>query len=98
MAQHDAYATWQTLRRDARRWTLIDLHRSVIVSASQLVLDATLPVPLRALDALQLSCGLQAQRRAQNNGLSLIFLTADTRLASAAVHVGMAIDNPNNHP
>lgn len=54
--------------------------------------------PLRAYDAVQLASALRAQRIRVSLGMSaLIFLSADTRLLTAAQAEGFTTDNPNLH-
>jgi len=54
---------------------------------------------LRAYDAVQLASALRANRALQAARLpSLLFLSADDRLITAATHEGLATDNPNSHP
>ncbi|MGI8638670.1 MAG: type II toxin-antitoxin system VapC family toxin [Pyrinomonadaceae bacterium] len=53
---------------------------------------------LRGYDAVQLASAIEANRLRQINGLlSIIFISADSNLNSAAQAEGMAVDNPNNH-
>jgi predicted nucleic acid-binding protein len=50
---------------------------------------------LRTLDAIQLASAIEAS---QYFGVSMTFLSADTRLLAAAAAEGFAIDDPNRHP
>lgn len=50
---------------------------------------------LRALDAIQLACGLKVRASIDK---SIIFLSADVLLLAAATAEGFTIDNPNLHP
>lgn len=55
--------------------------------------------PLRAFDAVQLSSALVANQLALSQGLPAItFLSADTRLTTAAQSEGLLVDNPNHYP
>lgn len=54
---------------------------------------------LRAFDAIQLSSALMANQLALAQGLSaIVFLSADTRLTTAAQSEGLLVDNPNRYP
>ena len=54
--------------------------------------------PLRAYDAVQLATALSANDLLLASGLqALTFLSADTRLLSAAQAEGMAVNDPNAH-
>lgn len=52
--------------------------------------------PLKAYDAVQLASALQA-RQTIPPGSSIIFLSADDQLPSAATAEGFLTDNPNRH-
>ncbi len=52
--------------------------------------------PLRAYDAVQLASAMLAQFRLET--ASLVFLTADDRLLTAAAAEGLLTDNHNLHP
>lgn len=55
--------------------------------------------PLRAYDAVQLAAALSAQAVLQASGLpALVFLSADTRLLTAAHAEGLVVDDANAHP
>jgi uncharacterized protein len=55
--------------------------------------------PLRAYDAVQLASGLLANDALLNAGVPrLTFISADTRLLSAAAAEGLATDDPNLYP
>lgn len=51
--------------------------------------------PLRALDAIQLACAIQAQKLLM---VSMTCVSNDHNLLSAAALEGFATDNPNLHP
>ena len=54
---------------------------------------------LRGYDAVQLAVALELENRFQTNNLSsIIFISADNDLNSAAQAENLAVDNPNNHP
>ena len=54
---------------------------------------------LRGYDAVQLASAIEANDLRQINALSsIIFVSADNALNSAAQTEGLAVDNPNNHP
>jgi predicted nucleic acid-binding protein len=55
--------------------------------------------PLRAYDAVQLACALQARDDASNLGLAPpTFVCADAALLAVAAAEGLPVDNPNDHP
>ncbi len=51
--------------------------------------------PLRALDAIQLACGLHAVAILKT---SMTFITADINLLTIAASEGFTVDNPNSYP
>jgi uncharacterized protein len=53
---------------------------------------------LRAYDAVLLASALELQTRLVINGRSLIFVSADVRLLTAASLEGLTTDDPNLHP
>lgn len=54
--------------------------------------------PLRAYDAVQLACALQARDELQAAGLDVpTFVSADKALLTFARHEGLRTDNPNDH-
>lgn len=54
---------------------------------------------LRGYDAVQLASAIETDRLRRANGLSsIIFVSADNALNSAAQAEGLTIDNPNNYP
>lgn len=57
--------------------------------------DLVAKYPLRALDAIQLACALEATIAL---GETLTFTCADTDLLNAAVSEGFSTDNPLAHP
>lgn len=52
---------------------------------------------LRAFDALQLACALQARATLATINVPLVFVSADIRLLSVAAQEGFETDNPNAH-
>ena len=55
--------------------------------------------PLRAYDSVQLASALEVNIRLINSGLSpIVFVSADSRLLTAASTEGLTIDNPDLHP
>lgn len=55
--------------------------------------------PLRAYDAVQLASVIVSARQLRTAGVgTLTFISADTRLLSAAMSEGLLTDNPANHP
>lgn len=73
----------------------------VIVTQTATVLDAARQLierhPLRAYDAVQLASAIQARQTMPSGAASIIFLSADNQLLSAATAEGFATDNPNLH-
>ncbi len=69
----------------------IPIDNKILVSARVLV-DK---YPLRALDAIQLACALEAM--AQFNE-AMTFLSADRNLLAVAALDGLGTDDPNLHP
>ena len=54
---------------------------------------------LRGYDAVQLAAALYIERELKASGLSsLIFVSADSELNSAALTEGLTVENPNDHP
>jgi uncharacterized protein len=70
---------------------LIDLDETVLDRARDLLLKH----PLRTLDAIQLACALEA---AHLFNIQPNFISADTRLLTAASAEGLPTDDPNLHP
>ena len=77
------------------QYQVVELNQALAERAGQLVSQ----YPLRAYDAVQLASVLQIQPTfATTQSTQLIFLTADNRLSTIAIAVGLLTDNPNNHP
>jgi len=72
-------------------YLLIDLDDHVLNRARGLLLKHT----LRTLDAIQLACALEAARLFN---IQPTFISADTRLLTAAAAEGLSTDDPNAHP
>jgi predicted nucleic acid-binding protein len=72
-----------------REYIAINLVKSIITDAQALLARHE----LRALDAIQLASALKAYRTQM-----LTFITADTRLLTAAAAEGLPTDDPNLHP
>ncbi len=82
-------------RHMKREYLIVELTAPLIQRAEDL-LDK---YPLRAYDAIQLASALVANTRLTAAGLTpLIFLSADTRLLTAATSDGLVSDDPNAHP
>ncbi len=69
----------------------LDIDDPVIIRARSLVTR----YPLRTLDAIQLASALEAINLL---GARPTFISADTRLLTAASAEGLPIDDPNTHP
>lgn len=72
------------------RYIVINLNKDVIAGAHDLLIS----YPLRTLDAIQLAAGLKAAQTFPD----LSFISADTRLLTAASAEGLPTDDPNLHP
>lgn len=82
-------------RHANRDYQIIKINKDVIQAAEHLLVK----YPLRAYDSIQLASALIANHRlVQANTSMLIFVSADTRLITAASGEGLATDNPNLHP
>ncbi|MBN8593457.1 MAG: type II toxin-antitoxin system VapC family toxin [Anaerolineae bacterium] len=74
-----------------QEYIVIDINDSTLTDTRNLLIRQ----PLRSLDALQLACALRSKRAFAS---SVEFISADTRLLSAAAAEGLPTDNPNLHP
>jgi uncharacterized protein len=82
-------------RHVLREYQLVEITTHLIATAQDL-LDKH---PLCAYDSVQLASALIANMRLTGSGLApLIFVSADTRLLTAATAEGLAVDDPNVHP
>src|SRR5690606_10466530 len=79
------------LKHVAESYITIDVNENLLRDARGLVTR----YPLRTLDALQLASALETIRITR---ASVIFVSADNRLLSAAVAEGLTVDNPINYP
>lgn len=78
-----------------REYMVVELTPPLIQRAEDL-LDKH---PLRAYDSIQLASALIANNRLTEAGLMpLLFVSADTRLLTAATAEGLTFDDPNAHP
>ena len=77
------------------------VHRFVVIALSGEVLeeaaDLTQRHPLKAYDAVQLAVALRQNRALATVRQSLIFVSGDKTLLTAAKAEGLAIDNPFDH-
>ena len=81
-------------RHVSREYMVIYLGAHVIERAQDLLEKHT----LRAYDSVQLASALEANQHVITAGLpSLIFVSADNQLLTAATAEGFAVDNPNAH-
>src|SRR5258708_7392225 len=96
ISARNAQAVRLLLDRHAKReYDMIELTDSLIQSAEDL-LDRH---PLRAYDAIQLASAQIANARLTAGGLApLFFVSADTRLLTAATAEGLTVDDPNARP
>ncbi len=82
-------------RHMKREYLIVEVTAPLIQRAEDL-LDK---YPLRAYDSIQLASALIANSRLTAAGLTpLVFLSADTRLLTAATSEGLTVDDPNAHP
>lgn len=95
ITQTNAQKSIFRFQRDFRkRFIKINLTPQLIEEAMQIADKHE----LRGYDAVQLASALEANRVRQNGGLStIIFISADKNLNSAANAEGLQVDNPNNH-
>ena len=86
----------QRFRSDLNnQYQVIELDSTLAERAGQLVEQ----YPLRAYDAVQLASVLLLQSAfATTQSTSPIFLSADNRLSTVAIGLGLLFDNPNHHP
>lgn len=81
------------------RYDAMPVHKELLKRARQLVGQRGLPHPLRAYDAIHLASALEVRDRLQHLGLPApIFVSADRKLLAVAQHLGLAIENPEDHP
>lgn len=73
-----------------QQYIVVEFEPSVLSLARRLLTRH----PLRTLDAIQLAAGLKAAQTFPG----LTFMSADTRLLTAAAAEGLAVDDPNLHP
>jgi predicted nucleic acid-binding protein len=92
-----ALEAWRLFRRDLLTFMTVRLDRRALVKAAQLTVRSSLP--LRTLDAIHLQAAQEAAAGAERAGLPVpVFISADTRLLTAAAALGFATDNPLDHP
>ncbi len=86
----------QRFRSDLNnQYQVIELDSTLAERAGQLVEQ----YPLRAYDAVQLASVLLLQSAfATTQSTSPIFLSADNRLSTVAIGLGLLFDNPSHHP
>jgi uncharacterized protein len=73
--------------------------KSLSPSLVELAMQFADQYELRGYDAVQLASAIESDKLRQTNGLSsIIFVSADNALNSAAQLEGLTVDNPNNYP
>jgi len=83
------------MRDNQSRFRLLGLTDDILHLAARL----TYRTVLRSYDAVHLAAALTLNQQLASAGLPpLIFITADDQLYEAAIHQGLAADNPNHHP
>jgi len=76
------------------KWRILRLTDDVLTDAMRL----SETHGLRGYDAVQLAVALELENRFKAQNLSsIIFISADNNLNSAAQAEGLTVDNPNNH-
>ncbi|MBK1988109.1 type II toxin-antitoxin system VapC family toxin [Sphaerospermopsis aphanizomenoides BCCUSP55] len=92
----DAKAVYSQLKNDLQsEYQVIEITDNIINSAMTL----TEKHGLRGYDAVQLAAAQAINNLCIANNLHpLTFISADQELNNAAVHEGLVVDNPNNHP
>jgi predicted nucleic acid-binding protein len=89
----------QFQRHLARRYEALPISNQVLKRARRLVRQPGLPHTLRTYDAIHLASALELRDRLQRLGLAApIFVTADRKLLAIAEHLGLSIENPEDHP
>lgn len=73
------------------RYELVEVNNATLASARTLIMKHD----LRALDAIQLMCAINAAKVAK---VSLTFLSSDQDLLAAAQAEGFSVDDPTLHP
>ena len=104
--RHEGTLNQVQFRRITRRFTsheqqyfVIDASRDVVRDAATIVRRMPPSIPLRSLDAIQIACATAAFRRARQEGFQIGgLISADRHLLAAAQHLGLPVDNPENHP
>jgi predicted nucleic acid-binding protein len=97
MDDRGAKLTWRRFRRHLEQFHVTNVTRDVLIGARTLAVRST--VPLRALDAIQLQCAVEARRAGRARGVQIqSVIAADDRLLAAAQALGFATDNPLLHP
>ncbi len=82
-------------RNFEKRFLIVEATVDVLKQATSLANNHE----MRVYDAVQLESALKANQDRQNQYLSsLIFVSADNKLNSAAQSEGLKIENPNNYP
>ena len=82
-------------RELANRYTTVEVTARLIGEAMKLARTHA----LRGYDAVQLAAAIEVHQVRMTAGAStLTLISADDSLNNTAVKVGLAVDNPNNHP
>ncbi len=95
--------TFQTYKKAIKRFERDVKNRFSIFKVSDSVISTAVKLAknhkLRGYDAVQLAISLEIETELIQNGLSsLIFVSADNELNTAAKIEGLKVENPNNHP
>jgi predicted nucleic acid-binding protein len=100
IAEADRDKSIALFRRHLRqRYTVVAITSGVCDGARSLVRLAGLPHPLRTYDAIHLASAQIIRAALSNQGAGILtFSAADRRLLAIAHHIGMPIDNPEDHP
>lgn len=92
----DAAASLASFKIDLK-----DIYYAVDITADHIASAADLATKhaLRGYDAVQLATALAANYEViGNGGTSLVFVSADRELNTAAIAEGLKVDNPNDYP
>ena len=91
----------RSFQTDVDQSNLVEVDRAVLERSSELLLTAPPSIALRSLDAIHLASAeraLAAVPAAQRRRARPSFVASVLRLLATAQWLGLATDNPENHP
>jgi predicted nucleic acid-binding protein len=91
----------RSFQADLENATLIQLERPILERAADILIQFPAGTALRSLDAIHLASAEHAFAAApltRSRRARPVLVSADTRLLAAAQWLGLATDNPENHP